>query len=114
VCRARTPGTITTYTYTGNDFTTVGAPYTTSDSINGYFTIASLAPNLVDVAIFPLYYIFADGLQTFNTSLGFPSTFFIWTDASGAITSWNIIIDQTQLTTSINTNIFPTGTEKTN
>jgi hypothetical protein len=83
-------GTITTYTYTGNDFTYAQAPYTTSDSVTGSFTIATLAPNLVNQSIVPLSYSFSDGVQTLTNSNSVLGVVDIWTNASGAITGWGI------------------------
>ncbi|HEX5228104.1 MAG TPA: hypothetical protein VFW44_10355 [Bryobacteraceae bacterium] len=79
-----------TYTYTGNDFVTVLAPYTTSDFVGGNFTLASaLGDNMALAPITPLSYSFSDGVQTF-TSATPPTdvTFEAGTDASGNITSW--------------------------
>jgi len=83
-----------TYTYTGNDFTINTFPYTTSDSVSGYFTLATaLGDGLSDVAISPVTYSFTDGVQTF-TNAAPPSTvtFDVSTSATGAITEWYILL----------------------
>jgi len=80
-----------TYTYNGNDFTTVIGPYTTSDSIQGSFTVFSaIAPNTVDELILPESLSFTDGVQTANTSDDHFDRFLISTDATGAIVDWDI------------------------
>lgn len=81
-----------TYTYTGNDFETVIAPYTTSDFVSGSFTLTSpLADNMAESAITPASYSFTDGVQTFSSAAP-PAevTFDVGTDASGNIDTWVI------------------------
>lgn len=95
----------TTYTYTGNDFSVVGttaeyesgsnyAPgaslYTTSDSVTGWFTVATpLAPDLTGGSFTPDSFSFSDGIQilTDTNSLGGGQ---LSTDASGNIVGWEI------------------------
>jgi hypothetical protein len=84
-----------TYTYTGNDFQTATSPYTTSDFVSGFFTLASaLGDNLVDDSVTPASYSFSDGVQTI-TSASPPTdvTFEVSTDASGNISGWFINLE---------------------
>ncbi len=84
-----------TYTYTGNDFQTATAPYTTTDFVSGSFTLASaLGDNLVLASETPTSYSFSDGVQTIS-SLSPPTdvTFEISTDASGKIDGWFINLE---------------------
>ena len=63
--------TITTYTYTGNDFTFASAPYTyAGDSIQGSFTIATLGDNLAWSLITPLTFSFSVGTTTVDQTTG--------------------------------------------
>jgi hypothetical protein len=90
----------TTYTYTGNSFNTVSGPYTTSDSVSGYFTVATpLADNITSFSPFtPLTFSFTDGVQTYtNASTLSSSSFLVKTDASGDIINWAIAINGSPL-----------------
>jgi hypothetical protein len=85
----------TTYTYTGNDFTNVTSPFTTSDSISGTLTFATpLGPNLSNQAVTPTSFSFTDGEDTF-TNLNATGTLFInfYTNSAGVPTHWYIVID---------------------
>jgi hypothetical protein len=80
----------TTYTYTGNDFTTAVAPFTTSDSVQGSFTIATLGDNLTFDSIAPTTYTFSDGVTTINQTDGTIAEFTVSTNGVGAIILWDI------------------------
>jgi PEP-CTERM motif len=102
------PAMATTYTYTGNPFTTAAAPFTTSDSISGSFTTSSpIAPNtgnfssgpfgpsvlavpILDVTSFS----FSDGVDTItDTSPGIATPILNFaTDGSGNILAWQVDI----------------------
>jgi PEP-CTERM motif len=79
---------ITTYTYTGNNFTFAEAPYTTNDKVTGSFTLPTLGDNL-DFAPIDVYtYSFSDGVNTIEgqyTQIGFIST-----DSTGTFYAWSI------------------------
>src|SRR5215469_3907801 len=85
-----------TYEYQGNPFTTTSAPpgfsnpWTTSNFISGFFTVANALPaNLPATSVTTTAFSFTDGVNTYDTS-NFPASFSatVATDASGAITSW--------------------------
>ena len=90
------------YTYTGNTFTDfLGSPnpYTTSDYVHGYFTVATaLAPSLTNADISAqvtsfVFHDFADEHLPIDSSV-LPAGFFIspWvsTDAGGKLIYWGI------------------------
>jgi hypothetical protein len=84
---------VTTYTYTGKDFTTAGAPFTTDDSITGSFTTATLGPDFMG-DIVPTSYDFSDGVDTFtSTNSGIYGGLYVQTNSLGAIISWAIYIN---------------------
>jgi hypothetical protein len=84
----------TTYQYTGNPFTTVSGPYTTSDFVSGMLTLAGpLAPNMPLTTITPIAFSFSDGVQTLtNHTLNVVATFSTGTGPEGAVTLWDIQI----------------------
>ena len=86
-----------TYTYTGNPFTVVSAPYTTSDFVSGMLTLAGpLVANmpLTNVTNQVNAFSFTDGVQTItlNNSAGY--LFLFATGAGGQITQWEVFVGQ--------------------
>jgi hypothetical protein len=81
----------TTYTYTGNDFTFAQAPFTTSDSITGWFTTSAPVGAGFEGVITPESYAFSDGVDTFDpTDVIETPSIYIRTDPTGAVTGWEI------------------------
>ena len=92
----------TVYTYTGNAFTISDAPYDSSDSVTGSFTVASpLAANMVLPSNFTwgssnvnwTSFSFSDGFDPAITNLTVNPEFAllaVGTDSSGDITSWYV------------------------
>jgi hypothetical protein len=83
------------YSYTGNDFTFADPPYTTSDSISGFFTLPSaLAPSTTFPTITPTAFSFSDGQQTLSSSLATASIVIVnvTTNASGNISQWQLAV----------------------
>lgn len=79
-----------TYTYTGNDFTSVSGSYTMSDHVSGTFTLsAPLAPS-ADQTVTPVSFSFSDGVQTLTNAPG--SVFEFLTNAGSQIQQWRIDI----------------------
>ena len=54
----------TTYQYTGNPFTFVTGPYTTSDFVTGMVTLAGPLPPNMPSPVTPTAFTFSDGVQT--------------------------------------------------
>jgi hypothetical protein len=83
-----------TYTYTGNPFTTVSGPYTTSDFVSGMVTLAGpLAPNMAFDFVSPTAFSFSDGVQTITDQTAAGNIIFAFeTGPTGAITAWEVDI----------------------
>lgn len=84
-----------TYSYTGNTFNSVSAPYTTSDSVTGSITLATpLAANLTSyTTVVPTSFSFTSAGETIsNTTPGSGSQFFFKTDSAGDITFWGATV----------------------
>ena len=77
---------VTTYTYSGADFTFVSGPYTTSDHLTGSFTAATLGNNLSYAPLDVYSYDFTDGVRTLTGSYLIVGN--VSTDATGAIVEW--------------------------
>jgi hypothetical protein len=86
-----------TYTYTGDYFTSVSGPYTTSDRISIELTLsAPLGNNLTyPIAVTPISFSFSDGVQTItNTTPDLSySAFEVGTNGSGVIDQWQVQAD---------------------
>lgn len=85
----------TTYTYTGNDFTFAVAPFTTSDSVSGWFTVAWPLPGNLSTGFFtPEAFSFTDGVDTItNATATLTSSFSSFsTNTSGDITGWEVYL----------------------
>ena len=83
----------TTYSYTGNHFTDVSGPYTTSDFVTAMVTLAGpLGANMPLTEVTPTAFTFFDGVQTLtNTSPGLNGQLFSFaTNARGEINIWNV------------------------
>ena len=83
----------TGYTYTGKDFTSAEAPYTTSDSVTGSFTLtAPLGDSLNFDEANPLSFSFSDGVQTFDSSNTSYAEFEFSTNSNGQIMAYDIFL----------------------
>ena len=81
-----------TYQYTGNTFTQVSGPYTTSDFVTAMVTLAApLGPNHnLDDPVTPVAFTLSDGVQTITNFTSSLAQFLFSTDATGVITGWRI------------------------
>jgi hypothetical protein len=95
-----TASAVVTYSYSGNNFTTVvdwpsvGGTYSNSMSVSGSMTLgAPLAPNLLNQGIAPLSFSFGDGRNTLTHASSFSSqSFYVSTNALGDLTNWSIYL----------------------
>jgi MYXO-CTERM domain-containing protein len=78
--------------YTGNNFDSFTSPYTGTDRVTASITLAApLGGNLAPTQVTPLAFSISDGVGTLDdTSPIFFDSFFFGTDASGAITNWDV------------------------
>lgn len=100
-----------TYTYTGNDFTTVAGNYALGDSVTGGFTLSAPLPGSTYDTAIPALFSFSDGTQTITNSNSTSSDlaqdhFLVETDASGDIVTWGIQFFQQSNGSSIYTGNF--------
>lgn len=100
----------TTYTYTGNPFTTTGC-FTVEclaqpvSHISGSFHVASPIPANSSASFIPERYTFSNGLNELesNSPADFqPGQWAISTDAYGAIVAWSISIDSLDIPYALN------------
>jgi hypothetical protein len=83
------PASATTYIYTGNNFTGAGAPFDTSESIIGTFTIPS--PLTIGFnSISPSQFSFSAGLVTISSSNATSALFGFIVNSLSQITAWEI------------------------
>jgi hypothetical protein len=90
---------VTTYQYTGNQFTDAYGPYTTSDRVIASLTVSvPFGPNAStgeENPVIPgLVLTLSDGLQTLSTQSGASSFTIVTTDANGAINTWSLTDSQ--------------------
>jgi hypothetical protein len=88
----------TTFLYTGNSFTTAQSPYTTSDAVDGSFTLGSpLQDNLILTSFVPEAFSITDGIDTITNET--PNVIlqylFLSTGPTGNITSWGFLAAET-------------------
>lgn len=83
----------TIYSYTGNHFTSVTVPYTTSMSVSGSFTVAGGPLSCTaGCTVTPLSFNFYDGEQSITNLNATNELIAITTDGSGAIIYWDFQI----------------------
>jgi hypothetical protein len=83
----------TTYTYTGQAFTSYRAPYTALSSVTGYITLGAALPANMSLLtqVTPVAFSFTDGIQTLTQANTVATTLFaVETDATGDIDEWLI------------------------
>ena len=81
----------TTYEYTGNTFTQVSGPYTTSDFVTALVRLAApLAPNMPLTFVTPTAFTFSDGAQTITNLTADSSSFVFQTNGTGEVTMWAV------------------------
>src|SRR5664280_1104768 len=79
----------TIYTYTGYDFTTADAPYTTTDKVTGTIDLAvALVDDFGPGAISPVSFSFSDGVQTLTNSNSAIAANVFETNSAGTIVQW--------------------------
>jgi len=90
----------TTYSYAGQNFTAAYGSYTTSDSISGWFTVASpladdfgSSTNPYSITNEVTSFSFSDGLQTISSTNASDDRIEVTTDASGSIVNWVLVFE---------------------
>jgi hypothetical protein len=84
----------TTYRYTGNHFTDVSGPYTTSMFVTAMVTLAGpLGANMPLTEVIPTAFTFSDGVQTISSTQVSAHGFRFATNGSGEIIFWDLEVD---------------------
>lgn len=99
----------TTYTYTGNNFNSIGqapflpAYYNTGMSISGVLTLNAPLAASTTAVVTPVAFSFTDGFQIIDNTLAQNSNaqFTLRTDAAGNIDAWYISLFDPTFTTSV-------------
>jgi hypothetical protein len=90
-----TPSQPTTYTYTGDPYTSATAPYSVGGSLTGTLVTANPLPPslpLTDVGALLTSYSFTDGVQTRMDVDSALCSFKVATDGAGNITMWQVFL----------------------
>ena len=88
----------TTYTYTGDPYTTADPPYSLGGALQGWLTLAGPLPAflpLTDVSSAIVDFAFDDGVETRTLASSFLCNFEVATDGTGNITTWRIELRRT-------------------
>lgn len=88
----------TTYTYTGDPYTSADPPYAPGGALQGSLTLAGPLPAflpLTDIRSAIVGFAFDDGVETRSLASSFVCNFEAATDGSGNITSWRIELRRT-------------------
>ena len=109
----------TTYSYTGDPYTSATAPYAVGGNITGTFTTASPLPAFLpfgDISASLETFSFSDGVATRTQASSFICAFNVATDGAGNITRWQVFLRQSPYTTgnpqhSIDSSGLPTPPE---
>jgi hypothetical protein len=104
----------TTYSYTGNHFTDFNGNaivHTTANYVSGSFVVAAPLISLPNGSeITPISFSFTDGLSTLTQANCDPTCLFkLETNASGDLTSWNIVLLNTAGDALVSTTNFGSG-----
>jgi hypothetical protein len=86
---------IATYTYTGNNYAVVTAPFTTSMHVSGSFSVADpLAADLplTDIEGDLLAFTFSDGVTVYTLANAVVQDMRVGTDSAGNIDEWQIVL----------------------
>ena len=101
----------TTYQYTGNPFTIVEGPYTTSMFVTAMVTLANPLPPNFSGLVTPTAFTFSDGVQTITNLTATTSFFAFETDAAGMIFRWDAEVFTGDIPPPFITNVISTATE---
>jgi hypothetical protein len=84
----------TVYTYTGNPLTQVfgtltGTPYSTNDTISGWFSLPTAITQNTFSQVIPTAFNFTDGVTSYTNGLG-SAIIYLATDSFGNIVTWYV------------------------
>ena len=89
------PSDPTTYTYTGDPYTTATAPYVVGGNLQGTLLLATPLPPflpLTDISPWIVSFAFSDDVETRTQANSFVCSFEVATDGTGQITRWQVFL----------------------